>query len=242
MSKFNLQAIDPSWHAIIEQALATMEQHYLQKLQENTDWLPGSANIFNAFSLPLASTRYILFGESPYPRRSSANGYSFWDARVGPLWSTNGMSTAVNRATSLRNLLKMLMLAATALPSDDTSQSAIARLDKTTWVQTIDELFANFLAQGFLLLNASLVLSDQTVAKDGACWHPFINSILSQLTSCNPDIKLILFGKIAEKIKSLKPATYFPTLCAEHPYNVSFIQNSAVLRFFKPLNLLQQYQ
>ena len=240
MSKLNLNVIDSSWRLIVKNALSTMDSTYLQQLESHHDWLPGAHNIFHAFTLPLAKTRYILFGESPYPRATSANGYAFWDAAVESLWASTGMATAVNRATSLRNIMKMLMVAAGALRIN-TSQSAIAELDKTAWVQTLEQLFTNLLNSGFLLLNTSLALSERTVAQESSYWYPFIESILSQLTLTSNNIELILLGKVAEKIEEMKIATRFPMLCAEHPYNVSFIQNKVMLSFFAPLGLLKKY-
>lgn len=239
MAKFNLKTIDPSWQQIISTALTTVDSQYLHHLQTTTTWLPGAINIFNAFSLPLNKTRYILFGESPYPRATSANGFAFWDAAVDSLWCATGMTKSVNRATSLRNLMKMLMLANGTLKPENTSQTAIAQINKTTWIQTLAELFHNFLKHGFLLLNASLVLSTRPVSSDSACWYPFITSIIEQLTLEKTSIKLILLGKIAEKIQKIKAAEQFSTLVAEHPYNISFLTNQDVISFFRPLNLLQ---
>ena len=97
---------------------------------------------------PLSSVRTILFGESPYPREGSANGYAFWDAAVENLWSDSGLSKAVNRATSLRNFIKMLLLARGDL-NHDFSQPAIAQLDKSTFHRTADEFFTGLLNKGF---------------------------------------------------------------------------------------------
>src|SRR5690348_5345377 len=108
---FNLQAADPSWQQCLAEALTKMDSAYLEELYANAHWLPGSKNIFNAFSLPVSKTNYVLFGESPYPRAVSANGYAFWDAAVNQLWSDTGLSKTVNRATSLRNIIKMLLIA-----------------------------------------------------------------------------------------------------------------------------------
>ncbi len=240
MAKFNLQVVDPSWRKIIMAALSTMDKHYLKDLQNTTKWLPGAYKIFNAFSLPLPKTRYILFGESPYPRVASANGFAFWDAAVDSLWSPTGMTKTVNRATSLRNFMKMLMIANGALKYTDTSQAAIAQINKTFWVQNLAELFHNFLSKGFLLLNASLVLSERSVRHDSYYWHPFITSIFEQLTLQNNYIELILFGKVAEKVMNIKAVKRFPTLIAEHPYNTSFIKNQQVINFFHPFKLLQR--
>lgn len=230
--------IDASWLPIVHQALQQVDPHYLQNLTKTHDWLPGKAHIFNAFTQPLDKTRYILFGESPYPRAQSANGYAFWDAAVKQLWSPQGLSKQVNRATSLRNFIKMLLVADGQLSVNDTSQTAIARLDKTSLVQHIDELFGNLLQQGFLLLNASLVLSDKGVPYHAKAWRPFINSILEQIYTYKPDIQLILFGKIAQTIEALPTSQPFKKLRAEHPYNISFINNQTVIDFFKPMKLV----
>src|SRR3989344_708271 len=104
---FNIEITDPSWHDCLSQALNKVDPDYLEKLYNNSQWLPGHAKIFNAFTLPVDQVNYILFGESPYPRAHSANGYAFWDAAVTDLWSPIGLSKAVNRATSLRNMIKM---------------------------------------------------------------------------------------------------------------------------------------
>lgn len=236
---FNLVDIDSSWHPILKQALKSMDPVYLKSLTTNSHWLPGQKNIFNAFKLPLSNTRYILFGESPYPRPTSANGYAFWDAAVTSIWSDTGMTKPVNKATSLRNFLKMLMICKQSLSEDDTSQAAIAALDKSRWIQDLNALFNNMLSEGFLLLNASLVLSDRPVPQESRYWEPFIISILKELSLQNTSIQLILFGKIAEKLQKFEATKAFKCLTAEHPYNISFIKHPAVQNFFKPFNLLE---
>lgn len=230
--------IDPSWLPLLTDALTTVDKSYLAQLEKTTDWLPGKQHIFNAFSRPLAQSQYILLGESPYPRAISANGYAFWDAAVSQLWSPTGLSKPVNRATSLRNLLKMLLLATGALSIDDTSQASIAALDKSPYVQTIDEFFGNFIDQGFVLLNASLVLSSAKVQYDARAWQPFIARLLALLVEIKPDIELILFGNIAKLILALPAAKKLPHFMCEHPYNISFITNPKVIEFFQPFNLL----
>ncbi|CAM2837702.1 uracil-DNA glycosylase [Legionella steigerwaltii] len=223
------------WKEIVTKALETMDQHYLQLLMHDEHWLPGKESLFAAFSLPLAKTRYILLGESPYPRQDSANGYAFWDNSVGNLWSINGLSKAVNRATSLRNWIKMLLVARGELDSN-TSQANIALLDKSSLVQTAQQLFEGMMTKGILLLNASLVYSEGKVPYHARQWKPFMQSLFSQLAIIKPSVQLILLGKIAETAAQNK----LPIgLIAEHPYNVSFITNQRVIDFFKPLDLLQ---
>jgi len=238
MTTLNMDVIHPEWQPLIQAALSCVDSDYLKNLEDQNDWLPGPGSIFNAFSQPLSKTRYILFGESPYPRAQSANGYAFWDASVHELWSNGGLSREVNRATSLRNFIKMLLVADGALSEKDTTQPAISKLDKSHYIKTNDELFQSLLGHGFLLLNATPVLTNDKVHKDAKAWHPFIEKLLTLLAEQQPQIELILFGKIAQLISDIPAAKQLPQLQAEHPYNLTFINNPEVLKFFKPLNLL----
>ena len=237
---FNLQEIDPSWKACIQRGLAEVDLHYLEKLNQSSHWLPGKEKIFNAFSLPLEQVNYVLFGESPYPRPESANGYAFWDASVKDLWSPTGLSKKVNRATSLRNILKMLLVAEGALNQHKVGQEEIANIDKRAFVQTNDEFFHNLLKHGFLLLNATPVLQSGPPQKDARAWYPFTKELLDCLLQKRPDVKFILLGRIANKIDELIPLPHVDKLYAEHPYNHSFITNPKVLAFFEPLHLLRK--
>lgn len=224
----------PEWQPLIDKALKSMDELYLKKLIDDTQWLPGIGHLFAAFNLPLSKLNYLLLGESPYPRKQSANGYAFWDNAVDGLWSEQGLSKTVNRATSLRNIMKMLLIARGAL-STDTSQDAIAKLNKEGLVKTAPQLFEGMMNKGILLLNASLVYSEGQVPFHARHWRPFMQSLLEQLATIKPEVKLILLGKIAAVI----PPNQLPIgLLAEHPYNISFINNAEVIEFFKPLDLL----
>ena len=91
--------------------------------------------------------------------------------------------------------------------------------------------------QGFLLLNASLVLTDNNPRVDANAWLPFMAKLLECLS--DRDITLILFGNIAKRINALTHARNFKHMQAEHPYNISFINNPEVLSFFKGFHLLR---
>lgn len=237
---FNFSAIDPSWLPLVQNAFEAVSDDYKRNLLENPNWLPGPNAVFNAFSLPLPQLKVILFGESPYPRAISANGYAFYDASVGSLWSETGFSKAVNRATSLRNILKMLLLAEGVLCADNLSQSAIAALDKSKFIQTLPQLFTALEQHGFLLLNASLVLSDKPVQVDSKAWQPFMAKLLTLIAEYAPKTELLLWGRLAQVIDNFPASRYFRRHYAEHPYNLSFITNPTVLAYFKPLHLLHK--
>jgi uracil-DNA glycosylase len=230
-----VDACHPEWKMLINNALSQMDNGYLKQLLEDRTWLPGLNHLFAAFSLPLSQTRYVLLGESPYPRASSANGYAFWDNAVSDLWSQQGLSKSVNRATSLRNWIKMLLIARGDLTTRDTSQQAITQIDKSGLVHTAEQLFRGMMKQGILLLNATLVYSDGKVRYHARHWKPFMEVLLEQLAMIKSTVQLILLGKIAETIPQDKLSV---GLAAEHPYNVSFITNRHVIEFFQPLDLL----
>ena len=85
------------------------------------------------------------------------------DGAVNALWSDKGLSKPVNRATSLRNFMKMLMVADGLLKPDQTTGDAVARvavnamLPGSGFIQTLPDLQSELIGQGFLLLNAALV-------------------------------------------------------------------------------------
>lgn len=237
----SLKNVHPSWQTHIAAALEKMNAAYLNSLAANPNWLPGEDNVFNAFSIPLDQVNYVLFGESPYPRAHSANGFAFWDNDVKNIWSASGLDKKVNRATSLRNIIKMLLVADGKLTKSDTTQTSIAKLDKSNYVQTNEAFFTNFLNKGFLLLNASLALDKGRSPRiDAKAWLPFIEEIIHQLLLAKPDVEFILFGKIANTIDTILPSHGVKKLYAEHPYNLSFIQNENVLTFFKKLDMLKK--
>ncbi len=223
-----------SWHEILFGAAADLDASYLHYLSSHS-WLPGSDKIFSAFSIPKDEVKFILYGESPYPRAQSAIGYAFWDGAVSDIWSAEGLSKAVNRATSLRNFLKMLVMAETGVKKIVGVKEAL----EYGWVRTLDELFANFLRHGFLLLNFNLSLSQLSKKEEARYWRPFhvklLEAVAKEYTS---PVELILFGKIAENVLSIPAVNHLKIFRAEHPYNLSFIENTKVLDFFSPLHLL----
>ena len=153
----------PSWRPILEaglQAVAGAQPDYLPALAAD-HYLPTEGRLFAAFALPREAVRYVLVGEGPYPRAESATGVCFMDGAVGDLWSETGLSKPVNRATSLRNFMKMLLVAGGHLQPDATGGAAMAPVAQAArqgeMIATLAELQANLLDQGFLLLNAALV-------------------------------------------------------------------------------------
>jgi uracil-DNA glycosylase len=246
----------PSWHPSICQGLRVMHQRdpaYLPALF-SSDFLPNDDRLFAAFVLPLTDVRYVLVGEGPYPRADSATGVCFMDGAVKELWSTEvggGLSKKVNRATSLRNFIKMLLVARGRLSASDTGKDALAQVSlearalNSGMIQTLAELQGNFLRQGFLLLNSSLVFRPEVApVKDAKAWQPFMQEIFKVLliehtVSISTQVRLVLWGKIAVQLQQIGCVAQFSQITSEHPYNLSFISNLTMQEFFAPMDLLK---
>ena len=242
-----LDRADASWRPILMQGLAAMDAAYLGELAVD-DYLPTGGRLFAAFELPLQQVRYVLVGEGPYPREQSATGVCFMDGAVGSLWSNEeggGLSKPVNRATSLRNFMKMLLVADGQLALDNTAGAAMAdvsaRARSGAAIQTLQQLQQKLTAQGFLLLNASLVFRAHVApVKDARAWLPFFETVMAGLAAqAAVTPTMVLWGKIAEQLNKLSVMASFPQIVAEHPYNLSFIGNRDMHALFGAMRLLQ---
>jgi uracil-DNA glycosylase len=240
-----LRLADASWQPHLLKGLAAMAQAtpaYLPALAQDA-YLPTEQRLFAAFALPLQAARYVLVGEGPYPRAESATGVCFMDGAVGSLWCEGGLSKPVNKATSLRNFMKMLLVAEGKLQSGDTGGAALApvaaRAANDGSIQTLVQLQDNLTAHGFLLLNASLVFRSHVAPViDAKAWMPFLQAVLDALLEADAPPTLVLWGKIAEQLKKLRSTSRFPQVVSEHPYNLSFIDHSEMQALFRPMRLL----
>lgn len=229
-----------SWEQVLSEAYDSLETAYQRFLEEDKGYFPSKENYFNAFNtLPKEKVKYILFGQDPYPRKESAGGYAFIDTKVQNLFSDSGLSKEVNRATSLRNFIKMALVASHRLTADDTSQETIAKLDKTQMIDSIDELRRNFEKNGVLLLNTALIFTDKkSTKKHVKAWKPFVQTLLNAMEEDAP--KLILFGAHAKDLKKEFSLDKFATIELEHPYNHTFISNPKAIKLFGPMHLLDK--
>lgn len=241
-----LDLADPSWRPHLLrglEAVARANPGYLPALAVDT-YLPTDNRLFAAFAQPLARVRYVLVGEGPYPRAESATGVCFMDGAVGELWSESGLSKPVNRATSLRNFMKMLLVADGQLQPDDTGGAALAPVAKRALgdgsIRTLAQLQDNLHAQGFLLLNAALVFRKHVApVADARGWLPFLRIVLGALAELPEPPTLVLWGKIAEQLRKLPETARLPQIVAEHPYNLSFIRHRGMQELFGPMKLLR---
>ena len=235
-----LSNIHTSWREILQSSLESLDREYLHFLKDDSSYFPDKNNLFNAFkTLPLEDTKYILFGQDPYPRFESALGYAFIDGKVESLFSKDGgFSKEVNKATSLRNMMKMLLLCEGEL-KDDFSKEAIKKIDSSKYINSIIELKNNFEKNGVLLLNSALIFTRKEDSKYHAkMWKSFVDTLLKGVK--DRDIKLLLFGNISKEIDKLNSSKDFEKVLVPHPYNVSFITDKKVLEVFYPMKLLEK--
>jgi uracil-DNA glycosylase len=247
-----LDRADVSWRPLLIQGLEAMmaaTPDYLPQLAQD-QYLPTEQRLFAAFALPLQQVKYVLVGEGPYPRAESATGVCFMDGAVGSLWSSDvggGLSKPVNKATSLRNFMKMLLVADGQLQLEHTAGEAMAavsaqaRSGAGSHILTLADMQQKLTEQGFLLLNASLVFRSHVApAKDAKAWLPFFETVMAGLAAqAQATPTMVLWGKIAELLSKLPVMKDFPQIAAEHPYNLSFIGNPAMHQLFRPMQLLK---
>jgi len=241
-----LDLADASWRPHLLrglEAVARANPGYLPALAVD-DYLPTQGRLFAAFAQPLERVRYVLVGEGPYPRAESATGVCFMDGAVGELWSEAGLSKPVNRATSLRNFMKMLLVADGQLQLEDTGGAAMAPVAAAARsngaIRTLAQLQDNLTQHGFLLLNAALVFRKHVKPViDARAWLPFLQTVLAVLAGQPQQPTLVLWGKIAEELRKLPETEHLPQVYAEHPYNLSFIGHQGMQQLFGPMELLR---
>ncbi|TWB86777.1 uracil-DNA glycosylase [Bradyrhizobium macuxiense] len=247
------------WHPILKDALRSIDHSYLIALLEDRECLPRPmGRLLAAFgTVALEDTRFILMGESPYPRPLSALGIAFLDGAISDLWnSSGGLHKSVNRATSLRNIIKAILVAEGALDPDRTDKDALEGVYRREHhVRTLQQMFDNLYRKGILAANFTPVL--RRVHMNGASllghsgskwkhrsieaqyWLPFWQSIFATLVKrCDPPA-IIACGRPAGVAGDLAQDMGLKVIKTEHPYNLSFITNPDILKFLRPLELLR---
>lgn len=194
--------VHPSWTDLISSALEKMDPVFLKRLEDNPDqWLPGADLCLAAFSVPRDDVKVVWLGESPYPRKQSANGLSFCDASVQNMFDADGGLSPMG--SSLRNILKAWFVAIGKLDAAETDQEHIREMDRGGLVRRVCELFQRGKERGWLWLNASLSfwsINDGTtpgLSMQICKWLPLIESVLIDVGK--RESRIVLLGEKAKE-------------------------------------------
>ena len=226
-----LRSAHCSWVELLFDALENLDTDFLDRLESNTDWLPGPDRCFAAFSVPRCAVTVVWLGESPYPRAESATGLSFYDGQVQNLFRRNGELSSMG--TSIRNILKAWFVATRRLTNNNTNQAAIRRMRKNNLIVEMSELFNRGQDHGWLWLNATLSFwPEPNEAQPGlslqVCkWLPLVETVLRDASRRRA--RVVLLGKFAEEFAYMVNNP----LIAPHPAkrNQDFVRNREIQSF-----------
>ncbi len=155
--------------------------------------IPAKERIFHVFTVvPPQKVCCVLYGEDPYPRRSSANGVAFWDAQIKD-WNDRTVGN------SMKNILKALLIAH-GLATYGTPLSRCREIALEQGIKGPGDLFRHWLDHGVLLVNVALTFSTfQEKKKHFAFWRPFHLALIQALNARKPSPFYILWGRKAQQ-------------------------------------------
>lgn len=158
--------------------------------------IPDKSQIFAVFhEVNPDQVRCVLFGEDPYPRKTSACGIAFWDREIED-WSqkTNG--------NALKNILKALLVAK-GWADYNTTLEECRTIAKKKRIKSPPQLFRSWLDQGVFLVNTALTFSGfDDKALHGRFWKPFFRNFIVKMNRREPSPYYILWGNRAWKWES----------------------------------------
>ena len=221
--------VHESWRCLLSDALRGMDRDFLNSLNTDDDWLPGVKKCFAAFSVPRDRVRVVWLGESPYPKQGRAAGISFYDATIGPIFQPDGrFAPEVNRATSLRNILKAWLVAIGRLQMEGTNRDDIRHMNKEGLIQNLEELFRRGKEAGWLWLNAGLSLrTSEKKQPQIDAWHDLICRVLLDVS--NRGAMSVLLGSFSDRFRCLVN----DRIMAPHPRNEDFLQCENIHAFLR---------
>ena len=187
-----------SWERFLNSDL-NLTQFYTQLdhfLEQFTEVFPERDKIFNVFYLvPPEKVRCVLYGEDPYPRKTSANGIAFWDAEIKS-WQDKTVGN------SMKNILKALLIAH-GLATYHTPIKQCRQIAIEQKIKSPADLFQHWLKMGVLLVNVALTFSSNKEKRlHLQFWQPFHYALIQSLAQLKPKPYFILWGKKAQSFEA----------------------------------------
>ncbi len=203
---------DPEWQAALSPVMKTPALHQLenflnQEMRTGSNILPAQDNWFTAFnSTPLAKVSVVILGQDPYPTPGHAHGLSF---SVQP---------------DVKPLPKSLVNIYKELASDLNIMNSTGCL--LPWAR-----------QGVLLLNTVLTVKAHAAGShQGKGWEQLTDQVIETLQQRSRPLVFVLWGKQAQKKRTMIDATRHLVLEAAHPSPLSAYRGFWGSRPFSRIN------
>ena len=160
--------------ASVREAVANLDDLISSEIASGFEVVPNYESIFASLEVDPKNVRLVILGQDPYPNIKHAIGLAFaTPTDTKPL------------PGSLRNIFKEI--------ASDTGANSQA-----------DESLKSWIAQGVLLLNTALTTRHgQSGAHANWTWSLVTDQILQTVTSNNPKVVALLWGKSAQEYAHL---------------------------------------
>ena len=224
-----LAPVSDFWRDDVAEWLDAVDERFLETLEAD-DWWPGVDSCLVAFAGDVCP-QVVWLGESPYEGEERATGLSFLDGKVGVLFCGDALDAAVNRATSLRNMLKAWFRADGRLQERQTNREHVQAMRKDGLTQQITEVFEHGIEDGWLWLNAGLSVGGTLVKSAHLCgWWPFVSRAIASASEANA--RVVLLGDWAKTYRS-DVADEGLLVETTHPRNEPFVEDASMRDFLR---------
>ena len=151
------------------------------------------------------------------------------DGGVGALFRDNGrLDVPINKAPSLRNILKAWFRADGRLQPGQTNAENLRDMCKGGLVQNVDEVFSQGVECGWLWLNASLSVGGPLVKLAHLCgWWPFVSRAIAHASDVEASV--VLLGEWAKAYRTEVVAERL--LETIHPSKQAFVEDQNMRSF-----------
>lgn len=211
MTKVKFPELEDGWLRLLA---PEFEQPYFTELKANIvnagqrePVYPAGSRIFAAFNLtPLQDVKVVILGQDPYHGPGQAHGLSF------------SVPPGLKLPPSLKNIYKEI--------EEDLGLAMPGHGNLENWAR-----------QGVLLLNATLTVSHKRAGShQGWGWETFTDKAIQLLAQEKERLVFMLWGRFAQKKRSLISAQQHLILEAPHPSPFSAYKGFLGCRHFSKAN------